>query len=227
MSDIPLDQIIAAWAGDRKNIPTRQASVEIQIKYHILQLLAQGQSATAEKVAGLTGFSVATIDEVLGELRAGGCEYDREGDIVGCALSLNPTPYQFHVNGQQLYAWCALDTLFLPGQIGQTAQVHSRCPVTGKSIRLTVTPEGISQVTPSEAVISVVLPGITPRCSPDRKAGPESPSCTQMHFFSSGEAAESWLHNHPHVAILSLEDAFELARVIWIEPYARLAKSGS
>jgi hypothetical protein len=38
-----------------------------------------------------------------------------------------------------------------------------------------------------------------------------------MHFFATRAAAEAWVKDHPGVAILSLEEAFELARVHWID----------
>ena len=52
--------------------------------------------------------------------------------------------------GQRLtiapYAWCAWDTLFLPARLGQAARVTSACPVTGELITLTVTPEGLTEI---------------------------------------------------------------------------------
>ena len=38
-----------------------------------------------------------------------------------------------------------------------------------------------------------------------------------MHFFSSREAAEIWLIDHPGVVIFSLDEAYRLARENWID----------
>jgi alkylmercury lyase len=221
MAQITLDQVISAWATDREHTPQEQDIFNVQIKYHILQLLAQGQPVSNEQLAFASGHPLETIEPALRKLEADGCEFDGEGNLIGLELTLKPTPHHFYTNGNHLYAWCALDALFLPGLIGQTAEVESACPVTGKTIRLTVTPEGVTEVHPAETVVSEVLPGFTPSCTPSRKTGPGSASCSQTHFFSSRRAAETWLQDHPKIAILTLEEACQLARVIWIEPFIR------
>ena len=66
--------------------------------------------------------------------------------------------------------------------------------------------------------LDIVLPGIS--CSMD-KAGPESEACSQMNFFTSRETAETWLKEHEGGTILTVEEAFQLARTIWIEPFAK------
>ena len=38
-----------------------------------------------------------------------------------------------------------------------------------------------------------------------------------MHFFRAREAAEEWVSGREAVVALSLDDAFELARVNWVE----------
>jgi hypothetical protein len=43
-----------------------------------------------------------------------------------------------------------------------------------------------------------------------------------MHFFHSQEAAVSWLKAHPGVAVLSIDEAWQLAYTVWIEPLAEL-----
>ena len=38
-----------------------------------------------------------------------------------------------------------------------------------------------------------------------------------MFFFSSLKAAEEWLVEHPNVAVLTVDEACQLARINWIE----------
>lgn len=38
-----------------------------------------------------------------------------------------------------------------------------------------------------------------------------------MHFFHAREAAEEWVSGREAVVALSLDDAFELAQVHWVE----------
>ena len=43
-----------------------------------------------------------------------------------------------------------------------------------------------------------------------------------MHFFSSREGASKWANERPGTAILTVEEAFRLAREVWIEPWQAL-----
>lgn len=83
--------------------------------------------------------------------------------MVGLALTLNPTPHRFIVKGSTLYTWCALDAIFLPGLLGETAVVESACLTSGETIRLSVTPDSVVTYSPSTAVLSIAVPGLTYR----------------------------------------------------------------
>jgi len=120
------------------------------------------------------------------------------------------------MDNQHLYAWCAYDAIYTPGVVGKTARIVSQDPVTGESIRVTITPEGVEDVRPEGTIVSVVG-GKT-----DMRGGPDSPRCSQMLFFGSRESANQWLHGRSNVSILTVEEAFEIARQFQIEPARRL-----
>ncbi len=42
-----------------------------------------------------------------------------------------------------------------------------------------------------------------------------------MHFFRAREAADEWVAGRESVVALSLDDAFELARIHWVERSVR------
>ena len=212
-----LDEIIKAWTALREGMSQKAYGPVVRAQHHALQLLAEGQPVSAEQVAAAAELPLEQVQLFYDQFKASGGELDSDGNLVGAALTLNPTRHHFYVNGKHLYAWCSLDTMFLPGLLGQTVQVESTCPVTGDAIRLTVTPEGVEDVEPSDTVLSVIIPGITPACDTNR-TGPDSAVCSYMHFFSSREAAEKWLKENPTVAILTPDEAFQLARANWIEP---------
>ena len=88
---------------------------------------------------------------------------------------------------------------------------------TGAAIRLTIAPDGVRAYSPAETVLSITVPGLSCQLDPDdQSTGPSSDACSQMDFFSSRAAAEEWVQNHPDVAILTVEEAFELAQRNWI-----------
>lgn len=170
----------------------------------LLQMLAGGESVTIEGMATTIGKPVEEVKKVLQSLPS--VEIDEQGRVVGLGLTLIPTPHHFTVDGKQLYAWCALDTLIFPALIGRSVNIESPCHSTGEPIRLNVEPDHIVSVEPSTAVVSIV--------TPDDMSSIRTAFCNEVHFFSSPNAAEDWLDQHPGGKVLSVEDAFELGRLM-------------
>ena len=168
----------------------------------LLKMLAEGDPVPVEDIAAETGKPVEEVKQVLQTLPS--VELDEQGRVVGYGLTLVPTPHRFEVDGNQLYAWCALDTLMFPALIGRTVHIASPCHGTGKSVRLTVEPDRVVSVEPSTAGVSIV--------TPDEMASVRSAFCNNVHFFSSPSAAQDWLNQHPESSVLPVEDAFELGR---------------
>ena len=160
MRNTTLSETITAWVGARaidKQSPDAWRGMKLQ--RYALRLLTGGRPVSAQ---ALTAASERTHDEIaefMSQAREGGAEFDGDGNLVGLALSLNPTPHKFRISERELFAWCSLDTMFLPGLIGETAEIESICPVTGTGIQLTVSPDGPSEVSPVETTLSIVMPG--------------------------------------------------------------------
>src|SRR5262249_29965146 len=100
----------------------------------LMRLLADGAPVSREQLATAINRAVAEVTEALRQFED--IVYDEEGRVVSAGISLQPTPYQFEVNGYLLYTWCALDTLIFPVWLGRSAQVSSACPATGQPIHL-------------------------------------------------------------------------------------------
>jgi len=160
-------------------------------------------------------------------MRRAGADFDADGSLIGSALTLRPTPHKLTVNGRQMFAWCALDTMFIPGLVGKSVEVESACPATGEFIRLTVSPTGIEAVDPAEAVMTVTIPGVSAACEPGQAKGREGASCQSMIYFVSRQAAESHLGPGADVAIIDVEAAWHLAYKVWVEPYIRAVGESS
>jgi len=163
-----------------------------------------------ERIASALDLPQQTAHEVLDKM----CERDSDGNVVGIAgLSQNQHPHRFTVNGIRLATWCAWDSLFLPVMLQQTALVSSQCPTTGETIRMTITPQGVTSKHPASAVISIVIPQPT-------TSGLESVEeiwttfCHHIHLFASPQAAQEWVAAQgQQIAILTIEEAFELGRL--------------
>jgi hypothetical protein len=77
-------------------------------------------------------------------------------------------------------------------------------------VRLTVTPDGITDLDPPGAVVSFLLPDNGDRFADDSIAR----FCHQIYFFESPRSAETWIADRPGRFFLSVEDAFELGKRI-------------
>lgn len=151
------------------------------------------------------------LDEVRSILQAHPeLEYDAHGNIVGSGLTLRPTVHQFQVEQHTLFTWCAYDALTYPVELDLSAQITSRCPVTGRNISLTVTPEHV--LDPPEAQISLVVDVAVECCSNVRED-----VCTYGHFFHSREAATQWQEGCPHPLHLSVEEAYQVGKLVDLE----------
>lgn len=178
MPNMRLDEAIALLKGRGQH-----TAESARFQRILVQSLAEGHPITIREMAEKTGYPMDTIEDAFRRMRAGGYEFNEQDELVGAALTQIPTRHHFYVNDQHLYAWCALDTLFLSAHIGQTAQVESICPVTDEIIRLTASPHGIVSATPSATVLSIVTDS---HCT----AGPQGSFCGRIHFFANPETAE-------------------------------------
>jgi alkylmercury lyase len=180
--------------------------------------LAEGTAAPVEDIAERAGEEEDLTERLLATWP--GVFRDIRGDVVGfwglTIGKLVPT-HAIEVEGRRLYAWCAWDTLFLPGILGADARVESICPVTKETITLVVEPDGVAEASHPQAVVSCLLP------STEFDANVIQSFCHFVHFFASRDAGGSWTAEHPGTFLLSLEDAFELGRLVNARNFPSLA----
>ena len=168
-----LEEAKRAWATDYAGLSQEQVDQRVLGFAELVQGVARAGGVSPAEFAAKLGIVPSRAKELFAGLAAMGVQVDEQGNIVGAALTARQTEHRVQVGDQQLYAWCALDTLFIPGLLGEEAEVESVCAVSGETIRMTVAPEGVRALSPPEAVVSVVLPGVGP--SP-AQTGPSSPT---------------------------------------------------
>ncbi|MGB8437629.1 MAG: organomercurial lyase [Burkholderiales bacterium] len=172
----------------------------------LYQLLARGQPVAPGALAETAGTDPETIATALGIWH--GIHRNSSGAVTGFwGLTLDTTPHRLHVAGRTLHAWCAWDTLFLPALLDSTADVESICPASGATLHLVVAPAGICDA-PPETVMSFV--------TPERVQIQEDVFrhfCRFVRFFASAHDAGDWLEHHPGTFLVSLAEAWSLARM--------------
>jgi alkylmercury lyase len=185
---------------------------EVQLLLRVLRTLARGRPVgrpDIDAIAGDLGWAPEAAHAFLRPLT----ERDPADAIIGVlpGLSLGDHPHSFCVNGQQMSAWCAEDTLFLPALLGQTASIESSSPLSKRPVQLTVGPEGVRSVSPPQAVVSIPIvdPGDTTLGSVEAIW---TTFCRRIHFFAAREEAERWAGARTDVAILTPDEGYRLGR---------------
>ena len=169
----------------------------------LVRLLARGEPVTGAMLATDAG---RAIDDVAAQLaRWPNVERDADGAVVGFSgLTLRPTAHSLRFDDRQLHTWCAWDTLFLPRMLDTTAHVSSTCPVSGRDVRLVVSPEGVEQADPAGIHLSF------PPLASTNTADIRGTFCCHVRFLVGAEAVQTWLTAHPDGHVLDLAAAFEL-----------------
>ncbi len=141
---------------------------------------------------------------ILGHM---GAALDDEGNLVGLGLSIVPTQHSYQINGRQLYVWCAADAITFPIFHQATAVIASPDPISGELVRLTSSPEGVSGIEPSTAVATWVT-------GTEGMANIRANFCNFTNFFTSVDTAADYVSRHPGLVIVSIEDVFQVARML-------------
>lgn len=195
-----LAQAITGWFP-------KLAPEEQRVSLRLYKMLAAGAPVAAENLAKSLDMAGDTVKDILE--RWPGVYYDDDGRVQGYwGLAIPNMEHRFEVDGKTLYAWCAWDTLFMPELIRKSAKVVSTCPVTKETIRLTVTPDGVENAEPGGIAVTFLMPDA------DKEVKNIITSfCHFIYFFSSNEAADKWIAEHPGTFRLSLDEAFELGKL--------------
>jgi alkylmercury lyase len=179
----------------------------------LYRLLAQGRPVSPEQIAEQAGVDAGRVAGLLE--RRYGVELDANRSVVGFwGLTLSPTPHRLDIDGQRLYAWCAWDTLFLPGVLRTPIAVESTCPTTGDAVSLTVTRGGVVGVEPTDALLSMRHPDAG-FCADTRAS-----FCCHVHFFASEHAFTQWTRRDEETFAVSVDDGFAIASRVNEATYA-------
>lgn len=169
------------------------------------RVLGEGQPFGAEELAVRVDLPV---DEVASHLAKWPMvERDEHGRVVAFSgLTLKPTTHALDVGGRRLYAWGALDTLFLPELLGRPARFRSTSPDTGEVISLVVDGSGVRDVSPQSAVMTLhEVGGFDLR-------DVVGTFCCFVHFFVSEQTASAWAERSKGTYVVSIADGFEYGR---------------
>jgi alkylmercury lyase len=169
----------------------------------VYRALARGVPVSELALAEQTGLSPSSVAATLASWP--GVFRDEENSIVSFwGLALPTMPHAIQVHGVHLHAWCAWDTLFLPGILQAVAQVRSRDPHSHEKVELVVTPDGIAERSHAHIVVSFLVP------DGEWHDDVMTTFCHYVHFFTDRESAAPWVAAQAGTFLLDLDDAFAL-----------------
>jgi alkylmercury lyase len=179
----------------------------------VMHTLAQGHPVAEAQISQIIadlGVDRSKANQLLSQV----AERDESGNIAGImGLSLNKTTHRLNLNGTRLYAWCAMDTLFLPAVLGETVTIESRSPVSREFVRLTISPKKVEEFEPAGAVLSFVV--VEPEeANMNSVESIWNTFCHHIYFFASRAEAEQWAGGRKDIEILPVEQAHELGKML-------------
>jgi len=107
-----------------------------QIAIATYRLLAGGEPVAIEAIAGAVGVPAARVDAAL-ESWPGVYRDDasRVAGFWGLAIAPLDPEYSLQIDGKTSYAWCALDTLFIPPSWARPSKCRRRTRSTARAYR--------------------------------------------------------------------------------------------
>jgi alkylmercury lyase len=175
----------------------------------VYELLTDGSAVTAAAAAARAGVDQRAVDERLDAWP--GVFRDEQGRMTGFwGLALAEMDHRFRAEGgKPIYAWCALDPFLVVPVISRPARTVSQDPVTGETITMTVTPDGIRDLSPATAVTTLL--------QPDGPFGHDvvESFCHYVLNFASRQSAERWAAGRQDIVVLPVADAFEVGLRAW------------
>lgn len=177
----------------------------------ILNLLANGDPVTPAEIGARAHEPEALVLATLKGWPDGTVFWNDEGRVVGSwGLAIPEMPHNFQAEGgKPIHAWCALDPFLIVPVIGRPARVESKDPVTAEPVIMTVTPEGIKDLSPASAVVSFI--------TPDKPFDSDviASFCEYVLNFASQESAQQWASERTGIVLLPAGEAFEVGRRAW------------
>jgi alkylmercury lyase len=200
-----LDEIAEAIVAATPSLDLKDQRIMLSTR----RLIAEGEPVTIDAIAGASKVPAEEVEARLSSWP--GVYRDDNGRVVGFwgqAIEKLDPEYRLMTGGKTTYAWCALDTLFIPPLLGGTVRVEAADPVTGDPVSLVVDGDGARDVSPAGAVVSMVVP--------DGPFGYDviESFCHRVLFFASRESGETWTAEHEGTILLSVREAFEVGRAL-------------
>jgi hypothetical protein len=174
----------------------------------LYRALARGLPVAPAELADNLGMARELVQEALDAWP--GVYRDNAGNVIGFwGLALSDMPHEMDTGAATVHTWCSLDPFLITPLLQGGARVRSTDPVTGATISLTITDDGIHDLMPPITVVSMLIP--------DRPFDADivHSFCHYVHFFGSPHSGHEWAREHPGTFLLDIDQTNAVARATW------------
>jgi hypothetical protein len=209
----------------------RQQSLEkqhIEVHRAILQsLVERGQPLTVEEIAGMLGsnkaarYAVALLgsyDLIIRDELA--VKNENNGDLVvldamggrpvgAYPMTTEETPHKIVVNGNDLYAMCAVDALAVGVIFNTEVEINSKCYVTGEPVHIRQKGNEILNAQPSDEIRVGIRWQRPTQCA-------AHVLCRQMVFLKDPGVAQQWCIDPPTMDLFTLNEAVAFGEAFFL-----------
>lgn len=205
MNRLTVEELADAMSAALRDLTEEEGRVAVAL----YRTLVEGDPVTRGAIATRTGLPEERVAGILDAWPA--VFRDKEGRVIGFwGLAISKMGHRFHVEGSKpIYAWCAIDPFLIVPVLGKSARVESKDPVTGEPVTMTITPDGVRDVSPPTAVLSFLVP--------QGELGHDviQTFCHYVLNFATEESGKQWTAEHEGTLLLTPEEGFEIGRRAW------------
>lgn len=179
---------------------------EQELSLSIYRKLATGQPVPKEVLAIDTTLSIKEIEDILGKWP--GVFYDNDQIIGYWGLAILKMTHTIKLENQDVYGWCAWDTLFIPQLLEKPATIISKDPVTKAKISFQIDKNGNLINDDTQTMVSMLIP--------DEEQIMEdvvTNFCHYIFFFINKNSGKKWVNEHEGTFLISLQHAIELSQM--------------
>ena len=162
-----------------------------------------GRPLSRAQIAARPG--AVNVDDMLSQLAADDLvvlSADRQ-DITGAyPFTIEERVHKVHVNGQDVYAMCALDALSIAPMFDASTRILSRCHVTNTPVDIKMNAERILSAIPDDVHVGIRW---------QATSGSAAKSlCMEMVYLKDADTARQWQQqDSDNISIYSLDQAVE------------------
>lgn len=195
------------------HLAARWAEADKRILRHVFSLLAEGRPVPVRRISEATESAPSVVEAAL---KSGRAERDEEGRVVELAgLMLSPTMHRVMIGDVALFSCCALLAQLVPALIDRPVSVESVDPVSRRVVKLVITPKGVAEVKPEEAVGSFVLTE-----APGMVGNVGATFCHHVHHFASSDSAKAFVEADRRRYAMGIRDLYDAAQMLYRKAWA-------